>query len=133
MILIRSRWNVLRLTYPEERAQRNLQRFHSLVHTQYVLCHSNDGNTNCPKATDPGILINIYPNPATYTIPGPAPFACGAGGDSSSPPVEAPEVSSPPVSALPHSTLVTSAKPKASTTKSPGKATGTGAHAPVHT
>ncbi|KAN0092459.1 glycoside hydrolase family 61 protein [Hyaloscypha variabilis] len=85
------------------------------------------------SATDPGILINIYDNPTSYTIPGPAPFTCGAGGDSTTPVVE-PEVSAPPVSvAPPHSTFVTSAKPQASTVKAPLKSTGTGAHAPVHT
>ncbi|KAE9366492.1 lytic polysaccharide monooxygenase [Stipitochalara longipes BDJ] len=84
------------------------------------------------SATDPGILINIYPNPATYTIPGPAPFSCGAGSDTTSPVVE-PEVSAPPLSVPAHSTFVTSAKPKASTAKAPLKSTGTGAHAPVHT
>ncbi|PMD31621.1 glycoside hydrolase family 61 protein [Hyaloscypha variabilis F] len=91
------------------------------------------GTANPATATDPGILINIYDNPTSYTIPGPAPFTCGAGGDSTTPVVE-PEVSAPPVSvAPPHSTFVTSAKPKASTVKAPLKSTGTGAHAPVHT
>ncbi|KAJ3039962.1 hypothetical protein HDV00_011628 [Rhizophlyctis rosea] len=31
------------------------------------------------KATDPGILINIYPTPSSYTIPGPRPVSCSGG------------------------------------------------------
>ncbi|KAH7327307.1 putative endo-beta-1,4-glucanase D [Rhexocercosporidium sp. MPI-PUGE-AT-0058] len=34
------------------------------------------------SANDPGILINIYQTLTSYTIPGPAPFTCGAGGSS---------------------------------------------------
>ncbi|KAJ0118028.1 glycosylhydrolase family 61-1 [Diaporthe amygdali] len=39
------------------------------------------------KATDPGLLINIYSmtSSSTYTIPGPDPFTCGASGSSPQP------------------------------------------------
>lgn len=82
--------------------------------------------TKYSKATDPGILINIYPNPSTYTIPGPEPFVCGAGGAAAdSPPVSV----AAPLSTLPApTTLATSIK--ATSTKAVPSSTST--HASLH-
>jgi cellulase len=79
------------------------------------------------KATDPGILINIYPNPATYTIPGPAPFTCGAGGTDAPSQVVAPE--SPP---LTQTTLVTVAKATPASTKGASSSTNNGKQAALY-
>jgi hypothetical protein len=79
------------------------------------------------KATDLGILVNIYPNPATYTIPGPAPFTCGAGGADAPPKVVAPE--SPP---LAQTTLVTFAKATPVSTKGASSSTNNGKQAALY-
>ncbi|PVH77685.1 carbohydrate-binding module family 1 protein [Cadophora sp. DSE1049] len=71
---------------------------------------------------DPGILINIYQTLTSYTIPGPAPFTCGAGGSSpTTPPSSTP------------TTLVTS-KSTTSTTTSKAATTSavTGGTAPLY-
>lgn len=60
------------------------------------------------KATDPGILINIYQTLTGYTIPGPALFTCGAN--------NGPSV--PDTPSEPGTTLVTSSKPTATATPS---------------
>ncbi|KAF4633088.1 hypothetical protein G7Y89_g5035 [Cudoniella acicularis] len=69
------------------------------------------------KATDPGLLINIYQTLTTYTIPGPTPFACGA---QQSSPTETQVVAVPAPT-----TLVTSAKAAASSSASVGTGTAT--------
>jgi cellulase len=68
------------------------------------------------KATDPGLLINIYTmtSSSTYTIPGPPVFSCGAGGSSPS--------SSTSSKAATSTTLATSTT-KATTSSTSTKAT----------
>lgn len=63
------------------------------------------------KATDPGVLFNIYGSFSSYTIPGPAVWNGASGGS----PAPAPTSTKAPAasSAAPRTTLVTSAKPVA--------------------
>ncbi|KAL2060776.1 hypothetical protein VTL71DRAFT_9418 [Oculimacula yallundae] len=66
---------------------------------------------------DPGILINIYQSLPGYTIPGPRPFTCGAGGGSpSNPPATTPTT-------LVTSKSATSTKASATTTSAPSGGT----------
>ncbi|KAH7413051.1 putative endo-beta-1,4-glucanase D [Cadophora sp. MPI-SDFR-AT-0126] len=71
---------------------------------------------------DPGILINIYQTLTSYTIPGPAPFTCGAGGSSpTTPPASTP------------TTLITSKSTTSTTTsKAATSSAATGGTAPLY-
>jgi len=70
---------------------------------------ANPSTVSFPGAysnSDPGILINIYQTLTTYTIPGPTPFVCGAGG-------------APATSAVGGSPTTLATSTKASSTASP--------------
>ncbi|KAI9052024.1 hypothetical protein LZ554_004278 [Drepanopeziza brunnea f. sp. 'monogermtubi'] len=69
--------------------------------------------------TDPGILINIYQTLTGYTIPGPRPFTCGAGGGVST------------VAPAP-TTLATSSKSSTTTSKAATTSAAGGATAPLY-
>jgi len=76
---------------------------------------ANPSTVSFPGAygqSDPGILINIYQTLNSYTIPGPAPFTCGAG--------------SGPTSAAGGSTPTTLATSSKTTSKSPTTSAVTG-------
>ena len=74
------------------------------------------------KATDPGLLINIYSmtTSSKYTIPGPPVFSCSgsSNGGGSTPPA-----SSTTAAPKPSTTLVTSVAPPASSTAAAGGCT----------
>jgi len=76
-------------------------------------------------ATDPGILINIYSTLTTYTIPGPTPFVCGAGGNAGSSSAGA---SNPPTP----TTLVTSVSPATSSAEPAPSSASAGVGAPLY-
>lgn len=62
------------------------------------------------KGSDPGITVSIYSGAKTYTIPGPRPFSCSGGGQTSVAPTTPSSTTSKPASSTPSSTGCTVAK-----------------------